>query len=180
MRRPGKKLTIDQPAEADYPEALICCTDFVLTTLGYLVSELMEDALRPLGLRMRDYRMLRILYADGPQPQNSIGAQLGIDRTSVVGLIDSLERKGLAKRERSPEDRRAYVVKLTPKGQKTIVKAIERLGETEQAMFRPLGSNERRELQRLAMQLLAQTGPIADQHRRESQTLRNRRANPSA
>lgn len=79
---------------------------------------------------------------------------------SAVGLIDDLEAAGLAKRERSRDDRRAYVVSLTPKGRKTIVKAIARLSETE--------------LQRLVTRLLAQSGPIAEQHRREFQSLLER------
>ncbi|MGZ3497846.1 MAG: MarR family winged helix-turn-helix transcriptional regulator [Vulcanimicrobiaceae bacterium] len=176
MRRPSKNPSIEECADAGYPNALLGCPDFILSTLGYLVSGLIEDALQPFGLRMRHYRLLRILYADGPQRQNAIGAQLGIDRTSVVGLIDNLEKMGLAKRERSTQDRRAYLVKLTPKGRKTIVKAIERLSETEQAMFRPLGSSEKSELQRLATQLLAQSGPIAEQHQRESAALLDRSA----
>lgn len=145
-----------------------------MTTLGYLVSQLIEDALKPLGLRVRAYRMLRVLYADGPQRQNALGAQLGIDRTSIVGIIDDLEAMGLVKRERSKEDRRAYEVRLTPKGRKCIAKAIDRVFETERAMFRPLASRETTELQRLATSLLAESGPIAEHHRREFEALLNR------
>ena len=34
----------------------------------------------------------------------------------VVFLIDALEEAGLVRRERNPQDRRAYVILLTPKG----------------------------------------------------------------
>lgn len=112
-----------------YPGALLVCPDFMLTTLGYLVSDLLEETLAPLGLRIRKYRLLRILYEDGPQRQTDIGTQLGIDRTSVVDLIDALERMGLAKRERSREDRRVYVVDLTAKGRKLTAQAIKRVSE---------------------------------------------------
>lgn len=154
-----------------YPGALIGCTDFTLTTLSYLVTGVIEEALRPLKLRIREYRLLRILLTDGPQRQNAIGAQLGIDRTTTVDLIDGLEAAGLARRERAVEDRRAYCIQLTAKGRRTVTKAIDELSKTERLMFGPLHAREREELQRLAVALLTEAGPIAEQHRREFQSL---------
>ncbi len=133
-----------------------------------------DDALHPLGLRVREYRLLRILLTDGSQRQNALGAQLGIDRTTVVELIDGLESAGLAKRERAVEDRRAYCISLTTKGRRTVTKAIDKLSETERLMFRPLQARERDELHRLTVALLTEAGPIADQHRREFQSIMTR------
>ena len=161
-------------AQCEYPGALISCADFTLTTLGYLVMGVIEDALHPLGLRLREYRLLRILLTDGPQRQNALGAQLGIDRTTAVELIDGLESDGLAKRERDVEDRRAYCISLTTKGRRTVAKAIDKLAKTEALMFGPLKARERDELHRLTVALLTEAGPIAEQHRREFQSIMTR------
>ena len=42
------------------------------------------------------------------------------DKTNMVRTIDALQDKGLVKREQKEADRRAYVIKLTPNGKKTI------------------------------------------------------------
>jgi MarR family transcriptional regulator for hemolysin len=43
-----------------------------------------------------------------------------MDKTNMVRTIDALQDKGLVEREQKPADRRAYVIKLTPNGKKTI------------------------------------------------------------
>jgi DNA-binding MarR family transcriptional regulator len=162
-------------AEVGYPGALIACPDFVLSTLAIAVTNLMDAALTPLGLRMRQYRMLRILHADGPQRQTTLGAALGLDRTTTVQLVDELEAAGFAKRERSSTDRRSYLIGITPKGRRTIAKAIERVTDAESAMFGPLSSPERGTLQELATRLLTAPGTIAQDHRREYEALLERK-----
>jgi DNA-binding MarR family transcriptional regulator len=171
MARVRKTPTVDECTQEGYPGALLRCPDFMLATLGYLISYLMDETLAPLGLRVRHYHLLRILSIEGAQRQTTIGTQLGVDRTSVVALIDDLERLGLAKRKRSPGDRRVYIVDLTPKGRKVAAQAIDRVSEAERAMFQPLESKEKSELQRLLISLLAGSGPIAEQHRHEMESL---------
>lgn len=157
-----------------YPEALIACPDFVLSTLAVSVTELIEAAIAPLGLRMRHYRLIRMLWADGSQRQSAVGAALGIDRTSVVALIDELETAGLVRRERDPDDRRSYCIVLTAKGRRVADKAITKVSSAEATMFGPLSSAEKSALQNLATRLLAAPGPIAERHREEFLTLRDR------
>ena len=48
--------------------------------------------------------------------QQAIGEALRIDRTTMVSLVDQLERRGLVRRERNPADRRAYTIGLTAEG----------------------------------------------------------------
>jgi len=165
-----------KPAECNYPDALLRCPDFALTTLSYLISEVMEQALAPYDLSVREYRFLRVLFAGGPRRQNTLGAELGIDRTTAVGLVDDLEGKGFVKRTRAIEDRRAYSIGLTLKGKRIISRAINEVSKTERKVFNPLKSFERDELHRLVTALLTESGPIAEQHRREFHSLLRRSA----
>ena len=173
MAKSGKRLAA-QRTECNYPGALLGCPDFTLTMLSYLISEVMEKALQRFDLRVREYRLLRILSVDGPQRQNALGAQLGIDRTTAVDLVDDLESRGLAKRERAKDDRRAYLISLTPQGKRIISKAIVEVSKTERKVFDPIRSRERDELLRLVNALLTESGPISEQHRREFQSLMKR------
>lgn len=137
-----------------YPKTLIACPDFVLSTLALSVTQTLDDALAPLGLRLRHYRLLRMLRYEGPQLQSEIGMCLGVDRTTVVSVIDHLEACGLAKRVRSTTDRRAYVIELSAKGRALAERATKLVNKTEEQMFAPLAAAERQSLRRLATRLL--------------------------
>jgi DNA-binding MarR family transcriptional regulator len=160
--------TIEESCIAEgYSGALIACPDFVLSTLAMSINQLVEQAIEPLGLHVRTYRLLRMLLVDGRQRQSAIGAALGTDRTTVVGLIDELEAVGAVKRERDANDRRSYDVVLTARGKRLATTAIGRVSAAEATMFGPLSSGEKRDLQTLATRLLAERGPIADRARDE-------------
>lgn len=77
--------------------------------LGYLfkhaqlrLAELAEPRYAPLGITGRQLALLT-LFGDGPPLSQQDGAvRLGIDRTTMVALVDELEDKGLVRREVAP------------------------------------------------------------------------------
>ncbi len=52
--------------------------------------------------------------------QHDISKLLLVSRANVTGLVNVLARKGLAKREPDPTDRRAWLVRITPRGQELL------------------------------------------------------------
>src|ERR1700761_3647024 len=128
----------DERGDVDHPECLMVCSDFVLGTLSMAVTDLVEQTLEPLDLRLRHYRLLRLLYFEGSRPQSTIGPVLGVDRTTVVAIVDHLEKLKLAKRVRSEEDRRVYLVTITDRGRSVTEKANELTNAVETSMFSPL------------------------------------------
>ena len=81
----------------------------VTDRLGYLLkharlrlSALSAEALRPLGISGRELAVLTVIAAGSPPSQLEAAGRLGIDRTSMVALLDELEGKGLAAREPDP------------------------------------------------------------------------------
>ncbi|HWI59589.1 MAG TPA: MarR family transcriptional regulator [Bacillota bacterium] len=52
--------------------------------------------------------------------QSELGRQLIMHRSNVTGLVDRLEKRGWVERHDVAEDRRAYRVVLTPKGQQLL------------------------------------------------------------
>jgi len=48
---------------------------------------------------------------------------LAIDNSAITGLVDRLEKSGLAKRTANPEDRRAFLIRITAKGKDEIDRA---------------------------------------------------------
>ncbi|WP_206615581.1 MarR family winged helix-turn-helix transcriptional regulator [Solirhodobacter olei] len=73
----------------------------------------MNAELSPLGLTEATWLPLLFLHREGPVRQVELADYLGLDRSSVVRLIDNLSRQGLVERQDDPADRRAKLVVVT-------------------------------------------------------------------
>src|SRR5580698_10008825 len=91
-----------------------------LIRLARLVNELLSTASAAHELTAAQARMLCILI-ERPRGMTELAGLLGIDKAGVTGLVDRVERRGLAERTAVPGDRRALAIKLTADGQQTAV-----------------------------------------------------------
>jgi len=55
---------------------------------------------------------------------HAIGELLLVSRANITGLVDSLEKKGLVRREEDPNDRRSKLVRITPAGRRLLKKLL--------------------------------------------------------
>ena len=131
--------------------------------LGYLLThaqlglaELTAAALEPCGLTGRELAVLTVLASGEPASQQQAAQRLGVDRTTMVGLVDVLEDKGLVQRHAHAEDRRRNVVELTEAGRDTLHRAGQAAQGAESRFLAPLS---RADAQRLKAALLAVIQP---------------------
>lgn len=103
-------------------------------------------ALQSLGLTPPLFAVLNYLRSEDGAIQQQIGAAMKIDPSTMVSLVDELERAGLAKRQPRPQDRRAREIVMTPKGRRTLTRARELAREVEDDVLRGLTPAERRRL----------------------------------
>jgi len=103
-------------------------------------------ALQSVGLTPPLFAILNYLDAHEGAIQQQIGAAMAIDPSTMVALVDELEREGLAKRRPHARDRRAREVLLTPKGRRALKRARELAAEVEGDVLRGLSAAERAEL----------------------------------
>ena len=113
--------------------------------LGYLLkhanqrlTELTSAALEPFNLNGRELGVLVVLDAMGPTSQQDAARRLGVDRTTMVALIDALEAKSLVVRRPSEEDRRRNVVEFTESGHEIFLQALHASDEAERQFVSPL------------------------------------------
>jgi DNA-binding MarR family transcriptional regulator len=66
-----------------------------------------------LGISSADLECLDLIALRGPTPAGAIAEAIGLTAGAITGVVDRLERAGLARRERSREDRRVVTVRLT-------------------------------------------------------------------
>src|SRR5687768_11935633 len=71
-------------------------------------------ALQSVGLTPALFAVLNYLRGRDGAIQQQIGSAMGIDPSTMVSLVDQLERAGLADRRPHPHDRRAREVLVTP------------------------------------------------------------------
>jgi MarR family transcriptional regulator, lower aerobic nicotinate degradation pathway regulator len=116
-------------------------------------------ALHSIGLTPALFAVLNYLRAHEGAIQQQIGSAMGIDPSTMVSLVDELERAGLAKRRPHPQDRRAREVLLTPKGRRTLTRARNLAEDVEDDILQGLSPAERGELVTLLRKAFAATPP---------------------
>jgi DNA-binding MarR family transcriptional regulator len=116
-------------------------------------------ALEPLGLTTALFSLINVLGDRDGAIQSKLAAELGIDKSTMVALIDELEARGLARRRPCSTDRRAREVAMTPKGRRVLGRARRLVAETEDETLRGLSEVERRDLLILMRRALAAAPP---------------------
>jgi len=135
------------PSLADRPGALLV----IAARAG---QELAKRRLVPMGLNVQMCGVLNLL-ALGPISQHALGDELGIDRTTMVELIDELEHQGVVVRRRNPADRRSYALSLTPRGKTVQKRASRAFDGAADEFFGPLQPGERQALADMLRRMIA-------------------------
>jgi DNA-binding MarR family transcriptional regulator len=104
------------------------------------------DVLGSVDLTPALFALLNVIGAREGAIQQELGSALGIDRSTMVSLIDQLESAGLATRRPSATDRRAREIAITPKGRRTLQRARGLILEVEDEVLAGLSARERVEL----------------------------------
>jgi MarR family transcriptional regulator, lower aerobic nicotinate degradation pathway regulator len=118
----------------------------LLAVAAGAAQALAEERLGPLGLSPRGWGVLSTLVESGPLTQIELAAATATDRTAMVYLLDELEERELVERRRNLDDRRSFVIHLTPSGRRLREQAAAAVAEQTKTLLRPLSASERRQL----------------------------------
>ena len=114
------------------------------------VSVIGEKNIRP-GL----FSMLVLVGANPGIAQIELGTHLGIDKASIVALLDRLEKAGLLERCRSVRDRRRQGIFLTSRGCAELEELIVQVRSLERQMASRFNRAEMEQLLSLLQRLYA-------------------------
>ncbi|HEX6584946.1 MAG TPA: MarR family transcriptional regulator [Thermoleophilaceae bacterium] len=112
------------------------------------------DVLASVGLTPALFGLLNVIGAREGAIQQQLGSAIGIDRSTMVSLIDQLESAGLAKRRPSATDRRAREIAITPKGRRLLQRSRRMISDTEDEVLAGLTADERNALMTLLRRAL--------------------------
>jgi DNA-binding MarR family transcriptional regulator len=131
---------------------------FTLSQLGFATSSGFGQRVGTLGLEPRHYAVLRALRAADSQSQQAVADRLQIPPSTMVSLVDHLEKEGLLERQTHAADRRTRHLRLTPAGVQVLEEAIRLGDEWEQQICAGLSGAERDQLLRLLRKVAANVG----------------------
>lgn len=135
-----------------YPDASASATECAmnLARTGDLVLGRVALALQPLDVSPAGGLVLGILKDAGrPCPPSYISERLIVSRATVTGVLDTLVKRGLVRREPHPTDRRMVLVHLTKSGARMADKVRNTVHRAEAEWMGSLSEPERARLTEL-------------------------------
>lgn len=96
----------------------------------------------PYDLPTGSLTVLALIAANPGSSQAALARRAGINKSALVGIVDELERRGLAARDRSSADRRRNNLSVTPEGEEVMHKLFAVVGPEEQPIRDALGFSD--------------------------------------
>jgi DNA-binding MarR family transcriptional regulator len=112
------------------------CSTFRRTSRA--LSQLYENALRPLDLRITQFTILQALSLAGEVTQNRLGEILAMDSTTLTRTLQIMRREGWIA-ERRGEDRRERLLRLAKAGETQFKRALPAWEKVQSRLRRQLG-----------------------------------------
>jgi DNA-binding MarR family transcriptional regulator len=121
------------------PELPCMCGSFRRTTRA--LTQVYDEALRPLGLRATQFTILQVLERAGEVSQRQMGEMLAMDSTSLTRTLAIMRRAGWVA-EQHGEDRRERRIRLSSAGKSKLRRALPVWEKVQSQLKGKLGKRE--------------------------------------
>jgi DNA-binding MarR family transcriptional regulator len=128
-------------------------TGFLLRKVSAASFGAMSEILAAHDLHPMHFGLMLMIDAEEPISQLELGRRTGIDPSSMVARMETLDEHGLIERPRRTEDRRHYEIRLSPAGRKLLKELRKQAKAHGDRFFAPLTKAERRQLHELLTKL---------------------------
>jgi len=122
---------------------------FLLAKAHQHTHTLMRSALDDFKLTPPQFVTLAFLWRRDGINQQELGTLMNVDRTTISGLLERLERLELVQRGQDPRDRRSWVIFVTKKGKALKEKLLPKLDRVSKEISRTLTLKEQETLIKL-------------------------------
>ena len=108
------------------------------------------------------YASLQTIYNQPGIDQKTLATTIGFDTSTIAGVVERLEARGLVAREVDPNDRRARRVTVTADGSRMLADVIPRMLKAQERLLAPLNRTERAEIVRLMRKVIEANEPASE------------------
>lgn len=114
------------------------CVNYLLTTAQHSVFLKMTEKLSVFDLTPVQYAVLYCLWENNKKSPKEIAERLKLENSTISGILERMEKKGLIKRMISKEDRRFIQIMLTEKGaalEEDVLATVDEVNEEVMSVF---------------------------------------------
>ncbi len=133
------------------------CPGFRLRQASRVIAKIYDDALRPVGLQLTQLPVLTALaiFGESGTTMSALAQAVVMDRTTLTRNVRPLEKAGLLRVARSPDDARARVVLLTRSGERVLEAAFPLWESAVKRVRTAMGATGLADLQRRLDEVIA-------------------------
>jgi MarR family transcriptional regulator, 2-MHQ and catechol-resistance regulon repressor len=124
-----------------------------LTRAANSVTAATNPALIGSDLTESQFAVLEVLYHAGPLCLTEVAHKILKTGGNLTLVVKNLEKRGLVQRKQIPEDRRYFLLDLTPKGKRLIAEVFPQQATRITEVLDALTAEEQADLARLAKKL---------------------------
>lgn len=117
--------------------------------------------LEPNNLTPVQYAVVQAVANTPGIDQRTVARTIGLDASTVGGVIDRLEARGLVQRNASPDDRRVRLLTLSSAGSEQLAQAVPAMLRAQERMLDPLPQPERVEFMRMLRTLVTANNELS-------------------
>ncbi len=92
------------------------------------------------------FGVMTLIAANPGLNQSELGEAMGVDRSTMVAVIDKLETSGFVLRKTAPNDRRSYALQLSKSGEALMARLRPAVLQHEKNLAAPLNETEQSQL----------------------------------
>jgi MarR family transcriptional regulator, lower aerobic nicotinate degradation pathway regulator len=113
------------------------------------------------GLTPVQFAALRQVGLTPGVDQRTLARSIGLDTSTIAGVIDRLESRGLMERRASPEDRRVRLLSLTDGGHELLQAVKPDMLKAQVRILQPLPAAERKAFMRMLRKLVTANNELS-------------------
>jgi DNA-binding MarR family transcriptional regulator len=129
------------------------CVCFLIGRVSRRLNKITKESIMPYKLTTSQFFLLIALYEENGILISKLAEKVALDKATLTGIIDRLERDGFVERRDDPKDRRAIRVYLTPKAESLREELLEIYHRNNSRFLSVLSEEEREVFERVVQKL---------------------------
>lgn len=113
------------------------------------------------GITPVQYAALQTIANSPSVDQRTLARAIGLDTSTIAGVVERLEMRGLLLRKPSPNDKRARQLSLTKAGHQLLAQALPSIFRAQTLMLEPLSATDREVFTRLLQTLVIRNNSLS-------------------